>query len=262
MLEKADNMKDALFINGFYPVDRTMMDPYYSYQHINMGKLKSSATFIATPEKGQRYMTAIIEAEYILRAVFLSDGEEVVDPVYNRGRRYSDGAYMTDINYPHTDTLQYGKVCLNISQNNDRLHHEEKAISVTNKGQGKASFVVCVALDDDSPVAMTLRIPVSHYIYCDMGKRELKRIEYMLKVENGEVRFSDSESVFEAFSAASKEYVDERIDNHGHEIEDIAELTDTLEKLKVTVENIAPDEDGNIDLVEIDGEKINALWNS
>lgn len=253
-------MNNALNINGEYIVTDAMIDPYYSYQHVNMGRITNSATFIAVPQKGQTYMTAVIEAEYVLRAVFFSDNEEVYEPVYNKGERYIDGSYMTDINYPHTDTLQYGKVCLNISQNCEKLHHEEKSISVTKKGQGVASFVVCIELDDDSPVSITLRMPLSHYIYCDIAKRQLKRIEYMLKVENGEVRFSDSDDVFEAFSSASKEYVDELINNHKHSMEDIEGLEDALDKLKITVENISPDENGNIDLEEIAGDDINSIW--
>lgn len=88
------------------------------------------------------------------------------------------------------------------------------------------------------------------------------RQQYRLEVEKGQIRFSDSDDIFRVFTTVSREEVEERINNHIHDIEDVTALPETLEVLgKVkTVEEIEPDDKGNVDIKEIDNEDIGMLF--
>ena len=107
-----------------------------------------------------------LRASYTLRAEFIDNDNEIsYESVYNGGKVFHDGSFITDTDYPYTPCAQFGSVRIRMLQNGRIMSEQMQPILPSLAGKGESLFFFLIDLDDDSDIEALAWMPLRHYIY-------------------------------------------------------------------------------------------------
>lgn len=107
-----------------------------------------------------------LRASYTLRAEFIDNDNEIsYESVYNGGKVFYDGSFITDTDYPYTPCAQFGSIRIRMLQNGRIMSEQMQHILPSLDGKGEALFFFIIDIEDDSDIETLAWMPLRHYIY-------------------------------------------------------------------------------------------------